>query len=53
MDKETALVLKYLDLYFTHPAKAHQFYMEHQEVIDVVFDERRNNGLRRIIEKAG
>lgn len=39
IDKETVLLVShYVDLYFEHPAKAHQFYLEHQEVIDAVFE---------------
>lgn len=34
--KAVEIVTKYVDLYFEHPAKAHQFYMEHQEVIEAV-----------------
>jgi len=39
IDKETILIVsEYVDLYFEHPAKAHKFYMEHQEAIDAVFE---------------
>ena len=38
MNKKTILLVsEYVDLYFTNPVKAYQFYMEHQDVIDVVF----------------
>ena len=36
------LVSEYVDLYFSHPGKAHQFYMAHQKVIDTVFEWHKN-----------
>jgi alpha-ketoglutarate-dependent taurine dioxygenase len=38
INKETILLVsEYVDLYFTHPVKAYQFYMEQKDVIDGVF----------------
>lgn len=52
IDKETILIVsEYVDLYFDHTAKAHKFYMEHQEVIDGVFELYEGRGQKKYWER--
>ena len=36
-EKCMEIASEYLQLFFTHPAQAHKFYMEHEAEIDAVF----------------